>query len=64
MPGPGLGTPDKLFLYQMVQSNQAKTNQGDFCRRASCSHPRKDHADGSGGCTYALVCRCDEHVPG
>ncbi len=64
MPGANLGTPEKFYLYRMVQSDQAKTNRGDFCRRVSCSHPREDHKDGSGPCSYALVCVCSEYVPG
>lgn len=58
-----LGTPEQMMAYQMVRSAQAKTDKGDFCRRPSCSHPRKDHRDGTGPCDFALVCICHAYIP-
>ncbi len=59
-----VGTPEKFFLYRMVQSEQAKTRKADFCRRATCSHPRASHRDGRGECEFALVCQCPEYTAG
>ena len=56
------GTPEQLFLYQKVQSDQAKTTEGDYCRRPSCSHARKEHRAGTGPCKFALVCVCPEYL--
>ena len=59
-----VGTPEKFFLYRMVQSEQAKTREGDHCKRPSCSHPRSAHRNGTGDCEFALVCQCPEYVVG
>lgn len=58
------GGPEQFFLYRMVQSNQAKTHEGDSCRRASCSHGRARHEGGTGPCEFALVCQCSSYEPG
>jgi len=59
-----LGVPEQLFLYKMVESDQAKSHEGEYCRRPSCSHDRGRHRDGTGECDFALVCQCSEFVAG
>ena len=50
-----VGTPEEFFLYKVVESDQAKTHEGDCCRRPSCSHDRNRHREGTGSCEFALV---------
>jgi hypothetical protein len=56
------GIPEQFGAYMIVRANQAKTHEGDVCRRPSCSHPRKSHQRGAGPCEFAMVCICHTYV--